>query len=452
MPWTNPVDPVTNTVITVAYAQSNLTGPLRWLRLLTGNADPPASNYVVTSDSVGATSWKTGLAAIQNVLGFRPVSANGDTMGDLVLQRAAAPTTGALFFGNSGGVLIFDTGTEIQLVGLPVHVVSQPLTVDGAVSGGTQAAGVLSLLGLNVGNNGIFTAGAVNPANYTGGSTTVGQPSVLGLVVGNNGVSSSGPYGGGSTTVGPTQTLFRGLSVGASGIASSGQIAANGSLVASSITSNGQIAATVAGGGAALITVQSTTVCPNLAANLLADQAGTGRYATITPTGNAIPVADATGKLASGWLPAAAQAFTQNMVVGFNDIAANIPSGWARLTAANGRILVGDSNGPLNGQTFAAGGSYGSAWSHAHGTGWSSHTHPASGSGQALVFTATTGGPSATRSDMNTITPGASVANDAHTHSFTNAAVTGNTAPAGPGGTSTDTWLPMMYGVFWIEK
>src|SRR5262252_608474 len=391
MPWTNPVDPVTNTVITVAYAISNLTGPLRWLRLMTGNADPPASNYLVTSDSAGATSWKTGLAAIQAVLGYAPVSKAGDVMsGDLTVQRAAAPTTGAVFFGNSGAVVIFDDGATLQILGLPVHIAQ-------ALDGGVQTAGVLNLLGLNVGTQGIAVAGAVNPGSYIGGSTTVGQPNVLGLVVGNNGVSSSGPYGGGSLTVGPTQTLFRGLSVGASGIASSGQIAANGSLVASSITSNGQIASTVAGGGAAPITVSSTTVCPNLAANLLADQAGTGRYATITPTGNAIPVADATGKLASGWLPAAAQAFTQHMVVGFNDIAANIPSGWARLTAANG-------------------------------------------------------GPSATRSDMHTITPGASVANDAHTHSFTNAAVTGNTAPAGPGGTSTDTWLPMMYGVFWIEK
>src|SRR5262252_6694624 len=172
MPWTNPVDPVTNTVITVAYAISNLTGPLRWLRLMTGNADPPASNYLVTSDSAGATSWKTGLAAIQAVLGYRPVNANGDTVsGDLTVQRAAAPTTGAVFFGNSGAVVIFDDGAQIQILGLPVHM-NGALTVDGAVAGGTQAAGVLSLLGLNVGTQGIFTAGAINPAVYQGGSTT----------------------------------------------------------------------------------------------------------------------------------------------------------------------------------------------------------------------------------------------------------------------------------------
>jgi|SRR5215831_1947651 len=451
MPWTNPVDPVTNTVITVAYAQSNLTGPLRWLRLLTGNADPPASNYVVTSDSVGATSWKTGLAAIQNVLGFRPVSANGDTMGDLVLQRAAAPTTGALFFGNSGGVLIFDTGTEIQLVGLPVHVVSQPLTVDGAVSGGTQAAGVLSLLGLNVGNNGIFTAGAVNPANYTGGSTTVGQPSVLGLVVGNNGVSSSGPYGGGSTTVGPTQTLFRGLSVGASGIASSGQIAANGSLVASSITSNGQIASTVAGGGAAPITVSSTTVCPNLAANLLADQAGTGRYATITPTGNAIPVADATGKLASGWLPATGVAsIPTNAVVGFDDILANLPSGWARFSAADGRLLVGDSNGPLNGQNFVAGSSPGTAWTHAHATSWASHQHGSSAMSVTGAVAAASGGAIRVQVSGTGTDPFASP--DGHGHGLGTLDVNGNTDFNGGGGSSSDTWLPPMRAVYWVKK
>ena len=445
MPWTNPVDPVTNTVITVAYAQSNLTGPLRWLRLLTGNADPPASNYLVTSDSAAATSWKTGLAAIQAVLGYAPVNRAGDVMsGDLTVQRAAAPTTGALYFGNSGAVVIFDDGATLQILGLPVHIAQQ-------LDGGLTTAGVLSLLGLNVGTQGIAVAGAVNPGSYIGGSTTVGQPNVLGLVVGNNGVSSTGPYGGGSLTVGPTQTLFRGLSVGASGIASSGQIAANGSLVASSITSNGQIASTVAGGGAAPITVTSTTVCPNLCANLLADQAGTGRYATSVPAGNAIPVADASGTLNAWVSTTAAAPMPSNGVIGFDAPIATIPSGWTRFSVADGRLLVGDSNGPLNGQTFQAGLSYptsGVSWGHAHATSWSSHTHGSS----ALSVAGSTGGPSATRSDMNTITPGASVANDSHSHGVGTLDVGGSTDAAGGGGTSSDTWLPPMRAIFWIKK
>src|SRR5262252_3551737 len=412
MPWTNPVDPVTNTVITVAYAISNLTGPLRWLRLMTGNADPPASNYLVTSDSAGATSWKTGLAAIQAVLGYAPVSKAGDVMsGDLTVQRAAAPTTGAVFFGNSGAVVIFDDGATLQILGLPVHIAQ-------ALAGGVQTAGVLNLLGLNVGNQG---------------------------------VSNGGPYGGGSLTVGPTQTLFRGLSVGAQGIASSGQIAANGSLVASSITSNGQIASTVAGGGAAPITVTSTTYCPNLCANLLADQAGTGRYATSVPAGNAIPVADASGTLNAWVSTTAAAPMPSNGVIGFDAPIATIPSGWTRFSVADGRLLVGDSNGPLNGQTFQAGLSYptsGVSWGHAHATSWSSHTHGSS----ALSVAGSTGGPSATRSDMNTITPGASVANDSHSHGVGTLDVGGSTDAAGGGGTSSDTWLPPMRAIFWIKK
>jgi hypothetical protein len=48
MPWTAPVNPVSGTVITVAYAVSNILDPIRWLRLLGGNADPPGSNYVLT--------------------------------------------------------------------------------------------------------------------------------------------------------------------------------------------------------------------------------------------------------------------------------------------------------------------------------------------------------------------------------------------------------------------
>jgi hypothetical protein len=57
MPWTPPSDPVTSTVITVAYAVANLLTQLRWLRGMTGNADPPGSSYVVVSDTTATTSW-----------------------------------------------------------------------------------------------------------------------------------------------------------------------------------------------------------------------------------------------------------------------------------------------------------------------------------------------------------------------------------------------------------
>lgn len=58
MAYGTPSDPVGGTVITVAYAVANLLDPIRWLRLLTGNADPPGSSYVVVSDSTTGTTWR----------------------------------------------------------------------------------------------------------------------------------------------------------------------------------------------------------------------------------------------------------------------------------------------------------------------------------------------------------------------------------------------------------
>jgi hypothetical protein len=84
MPWSPPVSPTPGTTILVAYATANIVNPILWLRLMTGAADPPGTGYVVTSDSAGATSWKTGIAAIGAVLGYTPVNKAGDTgIGDL---------------------------------------------------------------------------------------------------------------------------------------------------------------------------------------------------------------------------------------------------------------------------------------------------------------------------------------------------------------------------------
>ena len=58
MAYGTPADPVAGTVITVAYAVSDILDPIRWLRLLTGNADPPGSSYVVVSTSTTGTSWQ----------------------------------------------------------------------------------------------------------------------------------------------------------------------------------------------------------------------------------------------------------------------------------------------------------------------------------------------------------------------------------------------------------
>lgn len=58
MAYGTPTDPVGGTVITVSFAVSNILDPIRWLRLMTGNADPPGSAYVVVSTSTTGTSWQ----------------------------------------------------------------------------------------------------------------------------------------------------------------------------------------------------------------------------------------------------------------------------------------------------------------------------------------------------------------------------------------------------------
>src|SRR5215471_9071662 len=118
MAWTNPVDPVAGTVITVAYAKTDILDPLRWLRLMAGNNDPPGTGYVIRSDSVSATSWKT----IPTILGYTPVNRAGDVMtGDLTVSRGS--NTGGVMLGQTGGnVFIFNDGTYILLYGHPVNI------------------------------------------------------------------------------------------------------------------------------------------------------------------------------------------------------------------------------------------------------------------------------------------------------------------------------------------
>lgn len=57
MAYGTPADPVSGTVITVAYAVANLLDPIRWLRLMTGNADPPGSAYIAVSNSTTGVTW-----------------------------------------------------------------------------------------------------------------------------------------------------------------------------------------------------------------------------------------------------------------------------------------------------------------------------------------------------------------------------------------------------------
>ena len=102
MAWTTPTNPVAGTVITVAYAVTNFINNLNWLRGLTGNADPPGTGYMVTSDSTTATSWKNGTTAILAVLGYVPVNKAGDSM------------SGNLSFSDNGEGVQFSDGSQAR--------------------------------------------------------------------------------------------------------------------------------------------------------------------------------------------------------------------------------------------------------------------------------------------------------------------------------------------------
>jgi hypothetical protein len=80
MAYGTPANPVAGTVITVAYAIANLLDPIRALRAFTGGTDPPGTGYVVTSDSVGATTWKTVVSVVLGAIGYTPLNRDGDTM------------------------------------------------------------------------------------------------------------------------------------------------------------------------------------------------------------------------------------------------------------------------------------------------------------------------------------------------------------------------------------
>jgi hypothetical protein len=180
MSYGSPADPVSLTVITVAWQVANVMTPLRWLRLMTGNADPPGANYVVVSDSTTGTSWKKipadalapGVVAAN--LGYVPANKAGDVFsGDVSALGFAAGAHGV-----SGGTGGFDT--------------------TGPYNGGSKILGAaLKLVGLDIGALGISNAGP-----YDGGTISDGDIAVQGASVGAHGVSSTGNIASAGNTSG----------------------------------------------------------------------------------------------------------------------------------------------------------------------------------------------------------------------------------------------------------
>lgn len=252
--------------------------------------DPGAAGLMLVSDGATSAAWVDDNTAVINGIGYAPLRDTTDTLtGDLTVTGTAS----------AAGVAVGASGVTITGAGLTATGAISP----GSYAGGSTSAGSPSVLGLNVGTDGVASAGPttmttvtasgqISGGSYAGGSASAGIPSFLGavigasgLVVGAGGADINGPltpdsYGGGSISTGAPSVL--GLNVGTSGIAVSGQ-------VASSVTT-----------GTAPFTVASTTLVSNLNADLLdgLSSAAFSRIASGTYTGDGAITAR---QITTGW-------------------------------------------------------------------------------------------------------------------------------------------------------
>ena len=435
MAWTAPSDPVTSTVITVAYAVANLLTQIRWLRLMTGNADPPATSYVVVSDSTSATSWKKvpadalAAGAAVSSLGYTPLNKAGDTMlGPLGVNGALTAGAGASI--NNAG-LAANAGATIN---------GAPLTANAGVTVSGSAL--------------VLTNASVETIVKNTGAVDVNLYQRAGLVVN----TSDGSR--------PAITFSR------DGTGAAALMYESGSILRLINSSNVD---------AQILTALDPTATPAAGAIPRANASGkldawvtsgtgdavsvAGHVPTATPAPGALPLANASGKLDDWVTPSVAGATVPTgLIAMFEDTnPANMPSGWSRYTAGDGRIIVGD--GTTFSQTFTSTNNYGSAWSHTHtdaghGHGNVNHNHGAS----ALSVSGHTGSASASTANMNVTTgAGSETYVPDHNHDATANGGTMDVAGAtdstttltianGTASIGTTAWLPPMRSLMYVRK
>jgi hypothetical protein len=144
MAYGTPTDPVGGTVITVAYAVSNLLDPIRWLRLMTGNADPPGSSYVVVSSSTSATSWAK---LPDDAMANQKVNRAGDVMSNTLTISSGVNLSLIASNGIQAGGNISTIGGNISAAG---NVSGQNLSANSNVTAGgniSSTGGAVSAAG-----------------------------------------------------------------------------------------------------------------------------------------------------------------------------------------------------------------------------------------------------------------------------------------------------------------
>jgi hypothetical protein len=452
MPWTAPVNPVAGTVITVAYATANILDPIRWLRLMTGNADPPGSSYVPVSGSVSSVAWGKVTAdvlangAVTDIAMLnQKVNRSGDSIsgtlvvggnvtnqaltvlnGDTTITRAfvGAAAQGILYLGSTAGaVYVSGTGTSLQLGGATVQAVNLLVAT----------AGIRS-------DNDII---ASRPAAPTTGY----------VFFGNTGLRFIGFDG--TNMVASGNTIITSANIGSQSVAS----AANASQVGGRMPT-----ATPA---ANAIPISDGT--GKLAAGWLPAMSGdassvTGHVPTATPAPGALPLANASGKLDDWVTPSVVGATVPTgLIAMFEDTnPANMPSGWSRYTAGDGRIIVGA--GTTFGQTFTATNNYGASWAHQHPVSGVPVSVGVTVSSVSVTGTAT-GGPSDNTGSSSAVNGlaaagGVNLNTTGHTHPLSGVSLAVSASGSGSGtgtgsatgNTSDTTWLPPMRSLMYIRK
>jgi hypothetical protein len=521
MTWTTPVAGVPGTVITAAWSTANVVDPLNWLRLMTGNADPPGSNYVVVSGSTSSTAWgkvtsdviadgaitstklsQSYLPLVGGVLSG-PVrfstdgtgvqlSAGGNLRDTAIPERTLLTAAGNRFdvFNETGGVLLAmldasgwffpsdGQGVKLSEGGILRDEISPERTVISLAGGrldfmneaGTvlmarllnsmllfpnDATGIQLSSGSQVRDTAsperlILTAagGRLDVFDEGGGVQLLQVDGSVFRYHGND-ISLSGhthaylPLTGGTLS---GTLLFSTDSTGIQ-LSSGGQLRDTASPQRTILTAAGDRfdvfneAASVqllqVSNSAFVYGGQTVIHSGNIGSQDVASVGG--RVPTATPGPGRIPISDASGTLNS-WVLGSGIVVPPNVVVGWDDLAANIPAGWTRFTAADGRLLIGD--GTSLGVAWTLGTNYGTSWSHDHVTSSVTASSTFSGTG------GTTAASGATQ-QSNVTTPNPAVSLGTHQHTFTPAGTVATTLSGNVGDTS---WQPAMRGIIWIKR
>jgi len=441
MAWTAPANPVAGTVITVAWAITNVTDNLRWLRLMTGNADPPGSSYIPLSTGPTTVAWSKVTAdalaagvAVSNI-GYTPVNRAGDAGITGTLQ-----TTGALVSTNIGANAIQTNGG--------IHA-DQSITAGGSVS----ATGNVTAGGDVNGSRLAASFSGPNALVVAGDGSINGAVVVTGRITGNGGFGPITSNGAISTTAG---------------------VSATGNVV----TSTGAFIAQVATGTAPL-QVNSTSLVANLNVQLL-----NGHNAG--HASGEIPIADGTlcANLNAELLGGQPRAYYESLATGGTGAtipagmiaafatAAEIPTGWSRYTAADGRLLVGAGQAIAGETTFVENNAYGSSWGHRHAAnsfGFSTSLSGGAASVSGSLSGSATGGASdqtGTSSDINGLaqTGGVNLNTTGHRHSLNGVSfaasvsgtltgsASGTVAGSATGDSTTTTLILPSRAVVWARK